>query len=417
MPVEINTDMLGELGQATATRIRSADIDANCFKCGVSVNTRRGDHVAVVLVRYLDVDEIKYSHHKCFTSQVVYAGRAAPSKPSDNIVFWSLILPSHPISRPILLINPRFPDLITPQGEVIQPFTGHLVDQGWTFVARLGKTPQSLVDWRVEIDPGSDAGRILTPDGSVFLDSLPKDESWRSLAIQRGSITVLACPIESAIDQGADPIQELRSRAQGGEVIGGNIPVKAIEQQEHPLRTAGRRVAGYLQEAVTRAARRPHEAVDPGALLQFKSEPLIAPALFHAVAPETGLFAIVIVDFQESDLTYAMTLKNALAAQGFLQGPADSPDHLLPTAPRGWAAAVWPSQMMVYAPRGDGSLALVLFEGLAIADHRWYQAVRDKRAMGLLFGNNLGPDMLDDTELMIRSGETVGMGLPVLLMQ
>lgn len=399
------------LGEATAARLVREGAQAFCFVCSVRLSTHEGEDAAVSVMRHLDGDVLVFTHPTCAPSQVTFTGRTKGDSETDDVTYMGLVLPSHPEPRAILLFH-------SDQSEVLR--TGDLVDigvqallsVGWTLVTSIGKRPPELPGWRVELDPESGYGQIIDASEQSFLDSLPSEPQWRDVAARTGNVTIFAGRVEPLMrERGADQAG-LRQLAREGRLVAATVRVDTVSEPKHPVLGAAKKLAGSLRQVMDAPARRAGAAIDPGFLLQFKSDPTLTPALIGRPS-EPEPFALLFVDFQEEDPRTAARLRQLLLDRGFASEAADSSTYLLANG-TGWSAAVWPSQLMLFAPR-DVGLQVVFFERFPGALN-WYEAVRERGGLGIVFGNRMGADMVTDLEVMIRSGEAVGMGVPTMTM-
>lgn len=414
MTVHVSEEVAGILGERVVARLRSEDLLAPCVVCLVTVSTASGDDAVVGLVRHLDQDAVRVMHASCGASRVIYSGRASASEPSDDANFWGIVLPSSRGERPILLLQlegaPRF---ILESGDGLQPAIGALMGEGWELLRTIGREPELTDRCVAYYDPESGSGRVVDDQGRVIIDGLPGEPAWLALAAGCGEITVLIGYFEAAME-GVVDARRLNTLARNGQIAGTRVKLKREIEKPNPVAAASRSLASLLRIGLAKPARRRGEVAEPGSLMPIHVEPRLTPVLSPGVTPALGMFPMVIFDLQDPDPERAAKTLDTLEGLGLARGPEQSGDFLLRTAPTGWGAMAWPSQLRVVRRDAEGSVQSVFFESLIGAPVDWYKAVLEKKAIGLIVGSGVEDASPPDLHMLIQAGRVIAAGLIAL---
>ncbi|MGN7201155.1 hypothetical protein [Arthrobacter sp. SAFR-044] len=407
----ISPEVMEALGQARADAIRKEGASGLCPICRAEVSTLQGDDASVLVESYLNEGVIVFAHDTCAESQIIYMGRASSETPSDDVSSICILVPGARENRALIFVAPDSPGVtFLASGERLSPWVAGLMAAGWEVMTAVGKPAVFLGDWSAKIDPATYSMAILDSNGSPMLEQQMRNDNelWSTLALHQGEITVVSGDVDiDRIILSGNALVELQRLAKLGHLIGVRIPAKQWQAQSDPFTTASRSVADMLGAAIRKRAR----PVTPGKTKAFGVKLHTIPRISPFVVRDS---ALLVIDLDDFDADRGKRTIEALVAAGFPSGVADSTDHFLPNASRGWSCLVWRSQIQILGRGTDGKPEEHLFVPFPATGDKWLQAVRAHKALGIVFGNSVDDEKLTNLVDEIRSGTMIGAALLAL---
>ena len=393
--VGVSEEVVALLGAAAVARV-SEPTGFRCMRCGIDGGVVRGDGASVVVMQFRDgARVVRLAHSGCAPSQIVEVAEDAPTPPSieQDIKSLTLGVPSATGTRPVLLIQPDTGlGVVTPPGDIVDPWLAALFAVGWQMPQTVGRRPSRVTGCVLEVDPVRGDGRLVTED-SVVLDRLPPTApEWFRLALENEAVEVFAGAV--GLLDAVEPLsitsvmQALTRGVKSGGVAAAVVPVTITTIGANP----GRDLADALEQAL-----HGHVPGDGGAL---DTAPLVVPLptvpVIHPVLARD--LPLLVIDLNDPDATRAAHTLDALQDQGF---PDFDPRRVpWPAMPPEWGALVWPTQVLIMAPRGsDGRPRKAVF-GQLTNPGTWYEDCVQAKAMGLgllwtnLIGRSVPPNIL-----------------------
>jgi hypothetical protein len=431
--VQIAADVVDALGHpdiVESMRREAAGDDFICVSCSLQGSTEDGDTASVILFRHPDGDVAKIAHATCLQSRVIpIDGPVRDSRPRspDNdmsdVVTLAAVLDSDrgPIAGLVVELETTS-SAITPTGDVMHSVVSGLLAQHWSLQTRLTNRPAKAPGWRLFLNPVTSEGRIIQPDGTIFLDQMPDlPAAWLQLAKRRGEVTLLTghrLGIARAHKKSRHT-EALHDAAAAGNLVAARIAIAPLPvSRKLPIsreRKAQLSLASALEDAMKQRARPGTTSTHLNAMPDLVELPG-RPTLTQIFVSDRALM-IVDLAAPTSRTNQADAVMASLREAGF--GPLMAWDQgPLSPPPDGWGYLLWPSQILIGAGTGhDGESMKFLFETFAPAAG-WYDSVRQSptNSLGLLVGNlNLNWDDTDQIatrfNTAMATGSVLGIGL------
>jgi hypothetical protein len=228
------------------------------------------------------------------------------------------------------------------------------------------------------------------------------NQLWFALALTTGEVSIATGDVDiDRIMLADNRVMELQRLAKLGQLIGVRVPAQRVRAQLDPFTTASRSLADTLAAAIRRRAR-PMRA---GKVQAFGVNLPTAPRVYPILVKDSALLVIDLDDFDEA--RGRKTLE-ALIAAGFPSGIADSDEHFLRNASRDLSCLVWRSQIQILGRGANAKPRELLFVPFQAAGNSWLQAVQAYRAVGIVIGNLVNNDKLENLIDELRDGRMVG---------
>lgn len=405
----IATDVSDHLGAAVADQIRQrySTSDADCVVCGVRLEPDKGDDANVIAQVRPDATVVVLAHLDCAPSHVDHIDTPLADMDDqpveDDMLSIPALLPTHDGGqRPWLFIQKeRGADILTSDGDRIEPQSSDLLRIGWDLHTRLGRNPSPVTTSTVNLFPDG-SGEVVTTSG-ILLDQLPDaPEGWAEQVLTDGALNIGVGEFGLTRDPDAQiTITNFQHAARDGQMVAARVPINT--EPTTPDRT-GRDLAASLADLMHVRARTgdDHPLNTAPAIVNLGAvPPTLHPALFAEDLP--GL----VINLHHS--TNREEVLHALAAHGF-ERRTDLYADRWPAADIGSLfGLVWPSQIAVLA----SPTRKLLFSTIP-TDLGWYNHVRQSQSVGLLV-TQLHDIDIDTVSAAAQRGQVVITAVHVML--
>lgn len=403
--LRISPEVSQTLGEARAETLRREGASGPCPICRVEVSTLQGDDASVLIESYLNEVVIVFSHDTCAESQIVYMGGSSSEVPSDDVSSVWIVVPGARENRALIFVTPDSPGTIyLSNGERLSPWVAGLMAAGWEVMPTVGRSAILLSDWSAQIDPEANSMSILDSTGAPMLEQQMRGDNqlWFALALSRGEITVATGDVDiDRIMLADNPVMELQRFAKLGQLIGIRVPAKRVQAQSDPLKAASRSLANTLAAGIRRRARPMRAGKVKAFGVNLPTVPRISPVLVNDSA-------LLVLDLDDFDETRGRATLQALIAEGFPSGVADSNEHFLRNASRDLTCLVWRSQIQILGKGANAKPRELLFVPFQATGNNWLQAVQAHTALGIVIGNLVDDDKLKNLIHELRGGTMIG---------